>query len=101
MRVEVQPIYEKGKAVRAKDREAMPKYRGTLRVNEERVGELARAVTTAALVSDTDSTETPLLPTLHDASLLFLKGAQLRLSRFELVDGAQYGQTWDVKVRAC
>jgi hypothetical protein len=101
MKVEVQTIYEKGKAVRAKDRAAMPKYRGTLRVREERVGDLARAVTTAALVSDMDGTETPVLPALHDANLLFLQGEQLRINGFELVDGAQYGQAWDVKVRAC
>lgn len=101
MKVEVQPIYEKGKAVRAKDRAAMPKYRGTLRVREERNGDLARAVTTAALVSDLDGAEAPVLPALHDVSLLFLQGAELRINGFELVDGAQYGQTWNVKVRAC
>ncbi|MBV8470357.1 MAG: hypothetical protein JOY60_10935 [Burkholderiaceae bacterium] len=101
MKVEVQPIYERGKALRTKDRATMPKYRGTLRVREERVSDWARAVTTAALVSDLDGVEAPVLPALLDANVLFIQGAQLRISGFELVEGAQYGQTWDVKVREC
>jgi len=98
MKVEVQPIYEKGKSARAKERVALPKYRGTLRVREERVHELGRMVTVAAVLSDTDGAESPVLPALHDACLLYVNGSQLRIRGFELVGDAQYGQTWDVKV---
>lgn len=48
----------------------MPKYRGLRRVHEQRVHELGRIATIAALVSSTDGTEQPLLPSLHDANLL-------------------------------
>ena len=98
MKVEVQPIYEKGKAARARERASMPKYRGTLRVREERVHELGRIATVAAILSDLDGAETPVLPALHDACLMYVNGTQLRLRGFELVGDAQYGQTWDVKV---
>ncbi|MBV8037350.1 hypothetical protein [Roseateles sp.] len=98
MKVEVQPVYEKGKGIRARERASMPKYRGLLRVHEQRVHELGRIATIAALVSSTDGTEQPLLPSLHDANLLYVNGTQLRLRGVELVDEVQYAQTWDVKV---
>ncbi len=97
MKVEVQPIYEKGRSARAKERVAMPKYRGTLRVREERVHELGRITTVAALLSEVDGTDTPVLPELHDACLLHVDGAKLRIRGFERVGEANYGQTWDVK----
>lgn len=98
MKVEVQPIYEKGKGTRAKERVSRPKYRGTLRVREERVQELGRMATIAALVSSTDGTDALLLPALHDVNLLYVDGGRLRMRGFELVDDVQYAQTWDVKV---
>jgi hypothetical protein len=98
MKVEVQPIYEKGKSARAKERASMPKYRGTLRLREERVHELGRIATVAALISNVDGTESPVLPPLHDACVLSVSGSQLRIRGFEQVGDAQYGQTWDVKV---
>jgi hypothetical protein len=52
----------------------------------------------AHLVSSTDGADTPLLPALHDASMLFVEGEKIRVRGFELVDGVQYGQTWDIKV---
>lgn len=98
MKVEVQLINERGRPVAARTRATMPKYRGVLRVHEERVHELGRAVVTAQLLSDIDGADSPLLPTLHEASMLFLRGEQIRVRGFELVDGVQYGQTWDIKV---
>lgn len=76
----------------------MPKYRGTLRVREERVHELGRIATVAALLSDVDGTDTPVLPELHDACVLSVNGPQLRIRGFERIGDAQYAQTWDVKV---
>ena len=98
MNVEVQPIYERGKGVRTKERASKSLFRGTLQVREERVHELGRNTTIAALLSNTDGKKGPLLPALHDASLLYVSGSQLRLRGFELVEDVQYAQTWDVKV---
>lgn len=98
MKVEVQPINERGRAVPAKMRASQPKYQGVLSVNEERVHELGRAVVLAKLLSCTDGAQTPILPALHDATVLYMQGTQLRVRGFELVEGVQYGQTWDVRV---
>lgn len=101
MKVEVQPIYNKGRGMRSKERASRPPFRGTLQVREERVHELGRNATIAALLSTTDGTQQPLLPSLHDANLLYVNGVQLRIRGFELVDEVQYAQTWDVKVVSC
>ena len=99
MKVEVQPIYERGRGVRAKQRAAkVAVYRGTLQVREERVHELGRNTTIASVLSTTDGKNAPVLPALHDASLLYVSGTQLGLRGFELVEDVQYAQTWDVKV---
>jgi hypothetical protein len=98
MKVQVQLINERGRPLPSKARAKMPTYRGILRVNEERVQELGRAVVIAELVSETEASANPLLPTLHDASMLYVKGSQIRVRGFEFVEGAQYGQTWDIKV---
>lgn len=101
MKVEVQLVNERGRPVATRQRAAMPKYRGALRVHEERIQALGRNVVTAQLLSETDGADVPLLPTLHDASMLFLKGDQIRVRGFELVEGVQYGQTWDIRVSLC
>lgn len=98
MKVEVQLVNERGRPVTAAQRAAMPKYRGVLQVNEERIQALGRAVVTAQLLSETDGTQPPVLPVLHDASMLFVLGDQIRVRGFELVEGVQYGQTWDIRV---
>lgn len=98
MKVEVQPINERGRAVPARKRVALPKYLGVLSVSEERVHDLGRSVVLARLLSATDGAETPILPALHDAAILYVNGPQLRVRGFELVEGVQYGQTWDVRV---
>ena len=98
MKVEVQVIYEKGKSARYRDRAKARTYCGTLRVREERVQALGRHATIAAVVSQTDGLDSQVLPALHDAELLYVDGSKLRIRGFELVEDAQYGQTWDVKV---
>lgn len=98
MKVEVRLVNEKGRGIQARDRAGKPKYCGVLQVREERVQSLGRAVVIAHLVSSTDGVDTPLLPALHDASMLFVRGGQIRVRGFEMVDGIQYGQTWDIKV---
>jgi len=98
MKVEVQLINERGRALAAALRKTMPKYRGTLSIAEERNLALGRAVVTANLVGSLDGAPSPVLPALHEASMLFLRGEQIRVRGFELVDGVQYGQTWLITV---
>ncbi len=76
----------------------MPTYRGKLCIQEARSNELGRVTPTAQLVSGTDNCELPVVPALNDAAVLFLKHGQMRIRGFEVIDGVQYGQTWDVKV---
>ncbi len=98
MRVEAQLINDKGRSIDARDRVHMPKYRGQLRIREARSQAMGRIVTVADLISTTDGTDATLIPSLHDASVIFLESGKMRLRGFEVIDGAQYGQTWDVKV---
>lgn len=98
MKAEVQTLNEKGRPVAAKERKLLPTFRGLLSVHEARSGQLGRITPMAQLVSATDSSETHLLPALHDAAVLYLKDGQMRIRGFEMVDGTQFGQTWDVKV---
>ena len=101
MKVEVQLVNERGRGILAKDRHAMQKYRGVLQIHETRNQGLGRICVTAHLVSATDATEAHLLPPLHDAAVLFVRNDKLRVRGFELMDGTQYWQTWDVKVSPC
>lgn len=98
MKAEVQTLNEQGRLIPAKARKVMPKYRGHLRIHEARSGDLGRITPMALLVSDTDTAETPVLPTLHDAAVLFFRDGVMRIRGFEVVNGAQFGQTWEVKV---
>ncbi len=101
MKVEVQMVNEKGSAVPTKQRAAMPKFRGVMHLREARVQSLGRIVKTAELNSGTDKSSQALVPTLLDADVLFLHEQRMRIRGFELVEGVQYGQTWDVKVLPC
>lgn len=101
MKVEIQLVNEKGCAIPTRQRSAMPKYRGVLHMREARVQSLGRIVATAELLSGTDKTKQLLIPALLDADVLFLQNNQMRIRGFELVNGVQYGQTWDVRVQSC
>jgi hypothetical protein len=98
MKVAVQLVNERGRNIPAKERGAMRTYRGVLRIHEVRHQGLGRICVTAHLVCATDTTELDLLPALHDAAVLFLRDGRMRVRGFEVMDGAQYGQTWDVRV---
>jgi hypothetical protein len=98
VKAEVQLLNEKGRPLPVKERKLLPTYRGRLRFHEARSGELGRITPMAVLVSDIDTTATPLVPSLHDAAVLFVKDGVMRMRGFEVVDGAQYGQTWHIKV---
>jgi hypothetical protein len=98
MKVEVKLVNERGRSIPAKERRAMSTYRGVLRMNESRNHGLGRICVTAQLLSVTESNEMPVLPELLDATVLFLRDGQMRVRGFELREGVQYGQTWDVRV---
>jgi hypothetical protein len=99
MKAEVQTLYEMGRPIPAKDRKSMPKYRGKLRLNEARSGLHGRVTPTAALVAETDTTEQSVLPELHDAQVLYVRDNAMRIRGFEVCNGLEYGQVWEVQVR--
>ena len=101
MKVEIQLVNEKGLGIPAKERGARPKYRGALRIREERVHALGRTTTVAKLLSSTDDAEEPVVPYLTDASVLFVDDGQMRARGFEVAAGVQFGQVWDVRVLPC
>jgi hypothetical protein len=101
MKVEVQRINEKGKALPTKEREKMPRYLGILQLFESKDTALRRSVQVAQLTSLVDHSKQAVLPPLVDAKVLSVRGDQIRISGAETVEGAQYVQTWDVKVLRC
>lgn len=98
MKVEAVLIYEKGRGISSKIRIGMTKYRGNLRIREGRVQELGRIATIADLTSTTDGSDSPILPSLHDANVIFIDSGKMRIRGFEVIEGTQYAQTWDLKV---
>ena len=52
----------------------------------------------ADILSSTDGSDVPVVPSLHDVNVIFCESGKMRIRGFELVHGAQYGQTWDIKV---
>ena len=98
MKVEVQLINENGRSIAASDRTSMKKYRGHLRIREARSQSLGRTGLTSDLLSATSDADDALLPTLHDANVIYLSKGTMRIRGFEVVDGVQYGQTWDLKI---
>lgn len=101
MKVEVQLINEKGRGIATRDRAHMKKYRGHLRIQEGRSQAFGRIVLMTDLLSATGDAEEIMLPTLHDASVIYLSKGTMRIRGFELIEGVQYGQTWDLKVPKC
>ena len=52
----------------------------------------------ARLLAVASAEPPPLLPELTDVELIWLDAGNLRLKGTELIDGAGYTQTWDVRV---
>lgn len=98
MKVEVQQVTERGRSISARERALRPSYRGRLRIQEARNHALGRTVVMAELLSLVDGPDSILVPALHDACVLSLANGRMRVRGFELVEGAQYAQTWDVRV---
>jgi hypothetical protein len=98
MKVEVQLLSDKGRLVPAAMRRSMRKFTGSLAINEVRDTQLGRSVTVANLLG-TDADK--MLPQLHDAVVLCVENGRMRIRGFEVLEGTQTGQTWDVKVSSC
>lgn len=98
MKVAVQVIYQKGRGVAAAARTKLPTYKGQLRIREARISELGRMATVADLISTTDGCDGAVLPALHDVNVIYVDAGKMRIRGFEIVEGAQYAQTWDMKV---
>ncbi len=93
MRVKVQTLRRRGSLVR----DDQPPRIGDLVVAERRDPKLSRAVTTARLI-DQRSGDVDLLPEIYDARLLWVNGADMRLTGIERADDGDYAQTWRVEV---
>ena len=76
----------------------MKKYHGHLRIQEARSQAFGRIVLMTDLLSATGDADDAMLPTLHDACVIYLNKGTMRIRGFEVVNGIQYGQTWDLKV---
>jgi len=101
MKVEVQLLSDKGRAVAGAQRHSLRRYTGAFTLRETRSATLSRTLLVANLHSVSDASSEPLLPPLHDALVIHAEGGRLRVRGFELLDGTQLGQTWDVRVLPC
>lgn len=98
MRIEVRTLNHLGRPLGKADRAKAPPCRGKLKVFENRLHDFGRAVLCAQLLSATDGLDSEMLPELFDIQLIWLEDATMRIRGTERVEGALYGQTWDIKV---
>lgn len=101
MDVRVKTVNVKGRQLKGLALKAAPSHPGTLRLREDRMNLLSRAVMRAEVRSTVDGVEATVLPPLVDAQLIWLDGKELRLRGIEVVDDVQYAQTWIVEVLRC
>ena len=101
MKVEVKLLSDKGRAVPKGMLSARRRYTGAFSLQEARSKELGRSCFMANLLSTSESAQEPVLPPLHDATLIHAEDGRMRVRGFEFLDGTQLGQTWEVKVLSC
>ena len=92
MRVKVQPLNVNGRVIFKGERDKREIYVGELKVHENRLHVLKRAVTTAQVIDATSGTETPVLE-IYDVAMLWAEGTRLLIRGFEIVQDVQYAQT--------
>jgi hypothetical protein len=97
MRANVKPINVKGYPLFTKERTAGAGVQGELRVLQVREEAFGRALLTARITDLTDNTETILLE-LYDVALLSVDNKKMRMRGFEVVNGFQFAQSWDVEL---
>lgn len=98
MKVEVQLLNDKGRAVPVAQLRAQKRFTGILAIGEVRSTEFGRTLIAANLFS---TEKEAVLPMLHDAVVLRYESGRARIRGVEVLNGAQHGQTWDVKVAPC
>lgn len=98
MRAEIRPINVRGKSLPKAIRLKESAYSGKLRIFENRIHAFGRVVTCATLTNPKDGLDGLVLPELVDVEIIWLDDNGMRLRGLELVDGVQYGQTWEIKV---
>ena len=96
MLVEVTMLLARGKPLFKKD--LGPKCRGEMNIFENRIHTLGRVVTCATLKCTTDGLGTAMAEELIDARVLWFSDRTMRITGNEVIEGAQYGQTWDVRM---
>ena len=101
MKVEVKLLSEKGRAVPRGLQRTRRSYRGAFTLQEMRSAELGRTCFVANVHCDLGGAPESLLPPLIDAIVIHAEGGRLRVRGFEMLDGLQLGQTWEVKVLPC
>lgn len=98
MQVEVQLLNDKGRAVPLAELRLQKRFVGALAIGEVRSTEFGRTLIAANLLT---ADKEAVLPMLHDAVVLRYESGRMRIRGVEVLNGAQHGQTWDVKVAAC
>lgn len=98
MKADVRPVNDHGRPLHKSVRIKQAASRGELRLAENRLHSLGRAVISATLTDDAGGTGTALLPELLDAQVIWIDGTTMRLRGVEVVEGVHYAQTWDVTV---
>lgn len=98
MQVEVQLLHDKGRPVPGAQLRLQKRFSGVLSIGEVRSTEFGRTLIAAQLLS---AEKEAVLPLLHDAVVLRYESGRMRIRGVEVLNGAQHGQTWDVKVTAC
>lgn len=101
MKVQVKLLCEKGRIVPRAQQRTRRGYIGAFSLQEMRSNELGRSCYVANLHSDLEGLSEPVLPPLLDAAVIHAEDGRLRVRGFEVLDGMQLGQTWDVKVLPC
>lgn len=101
MRVEVRRLSVEGRPIPKSHLQKEPVCRGILSIVENRIHLFGRVVRCARLTSASDPTSGDLLPELIDADLLWLLDGVMRLRGNEEVNGAFFGQTWDIRMIGC
>lgn len=101
MRVEVRPIYVKGRASSTKARASQAPVVGRLIVQENRLNSAGRNVTFARVRANINGVETDMLPELADARVLWMFDRSVRITGVEKIDDVLYAQTWDIEVISC
>lgn len=97
MKVLVRPINLNGRPEFKKQRERREAYQGDLKVFHELDKDVRRHVIKAQVLNSTDNVGA-IMREMHDVVLLWLDGRSMRLRGFEIADGVQYAQTWEVEV---